>query len=315
MRRIETLLTLLLFVTSGMAADASRIEWPYYGADAGSSKYSPAAQIDAGNVKSLQVAWTWDSPDDSLVGNATRERPGYFKPTPIVIDGVLYTSTGFSQVAAIEAGSGKMLWVFDPHAYNLGRRPANSGWQHRGVAYWSGKVANRTERRILIASGVGELIALDAANGAAIKSFGKDGRVDLQSALIRNDEDRRRIGFNSPQMIVGDAIVIGCTVFDRPTSPDMPAGHVQAFDVRTGAPMWIFHTVPQGNEPGVETWENDAWKYSGDKKTGAVVWEHKMSEPPFGTPMTYVHAGKQYIVVATGGAGTPGRLVAFALPR
>ena len=52
-----------------------------------------------------------------------------------------------------------------------------------------------------------------------------------------------------------------------------------------------------------------------DKKTGAVVWEHRMTEPPFGTPMTYLHRGRQYLVVATGGAGTPGRLVAFALPE
>src|SRR5918999_4453174 len=77
-------------------------EWPYYGGDAGSTKYSPLAQIDASNVESLQVAWTWNSPDDALVANATtRERPGYFKPTPIMIGGMLYVSTSFSQVAAI----------------------------------------------------------------------------------------------------------------------------------------------------------------------------------------------------------------------
>ena len=79
--------------------------------------------------------------------------PGYFKPTPIMIDGVLYASTAFSQVAAIDAGTGADALGFDPHAYAVGRRPANSGWQHRGVAYWSGKVGGRSEQRILIATG------------------------------------------------------------------------------------------------------------------------------------------------------------------
>src|ERR1043165_3377617 len=136
-------------------ADTQHGEWPYYGGDAGSPKYSPPAQIDAGNVNSLQVAWTWDSPDDALVGSTTRERPGYFKPTPIMIDGVLYTSTAFSGVAAIDAGIGKTLWTFDPRDYASGRRPTNSGWQHRGVAYWSGKIGGRTERGIATPTGGG----------------------------------------------------------------------------------------------------------------------------------------------------------------
>ena len=115
----------LLLSATVSAAESPNGQWQYYGGDAGSSKYSPLAQIDARNVGSLEVAWTWNSPDDALVGSATRERPGYFKPTPIMIDGVLYTSTAFSEVAAIDAGTGATRWVFDPHAYSVGRRPAN----------------------------------------------------------------------------------------------------------------------------------------------------------------------------------------------
>jgi quinoprotein glucose dehydrogenase len=275
----------LLCATAG-AAELPRGDWPYYGGDAGSSKYSPLAQIDARTVKRLEVAWTWNSPDDALVGAATRERPGFFKPTPLMIDGVLYTSTAFSQVAAIDAGTGATLWVFDPKAYTAGRRPANSGWQHRGVAYANG--------RIFIATGIGELIAIEARTGQPIKSFGKDGRVDLQAALIRKEEDRRFVGFNAPPMIVGNSIVVGCTVFDRPTAPEMPAGHIQAFDVTSGAPKWIFHTVPQGNERGVETWENESWKYSGNTN----AWPPFSADPalglvyiPVGTPTNDYYGG------------------------
>ena len=117
------LLLALLLSAAASAAEPQRGQWPYYGGDAGSSKYSALAQIDAGNVRSLQVAWTWNSPDDALVGSATRERPGYFKPTPIMIDGVLYTSTPFSQVAAIDAGTGRDALGFRS-ARLRGRPPA-----------------------------------------------------------------------------------------------------------------------------------------------------------------------------------------------
>src|SRR5690349_9133358 len=142
--------------------DTRKGEWPFYAGDTYATKYSPLAQIDAKNVQSLQIAWEWETPDAVLIASgATRERPGAFKATPIMIDGVLYTSTPLNQVAAINAADGKTLWVFDPKAYATGRRPANSGWQHRGVAFWEGKVGNKTEKRILIATGVGELIALN----------------------------------------------------------------------------------------------------------------------------------------------------------
>lgn len=285
-RTISTVLAVVLSAAAS-AADTQRGEWPYYGGDAGSSKYSPLAQINAGNVNALQVAWTWNNPDDALVGAATRERPGSFKATPIMIDGVLYTSTPFSEVAAIDAASGTTLWTFDPRAYASGRRPTNSGWQHRGVAYWSGKVGGRAEQRIVIATGIGELIALNARTGLPVASFGKQGRVDLQAALIRTQEDRRFVGFNAPPIVVGNSIVLGCTVFDRPTAPEMPAGHIQAFDVVTGAPKWIFHTVPQGTEPGVQTWQNESWKSSGNTN----AWAPLSADPelglvfvPVGTP-------------------------------
>jgi quinoprotein glucose dehydrogenase len=260
-------------------ADTSKGEWPYYAGTISATKYSPLAQIDAKNVSTLQVAWKWNSPDDALLsGGATRERPGSFKATPLMIGGVLYTSTPFNQVAAIDAGSGKSLWIFDPKAYAAGRRPANSGWQHRGVSYWQGKVGNKFEKRILIATGIGDLIAVNADNGDIVKSFGKEGRVDLQAALIRNEDDRRAIGFNSPQLVIGDVIVIGCTVAERPLPNGNPTGHVQAFDVVTGEPKWIFHTIPRQNEPGVETWEEESWKKTGNTNP----WNMFSADPELG---------------------------------
>src|SRR5687768_10267799 len=116
---------LVLATSSTHAADArdtSKGEWPFYAGDIYATKYSPLAQIDAKNVGSLQIAWTWDSADDALLASgATRERAGSFKSTPLMIDGVLYTNTSLNQVAAIDAGTGKTIWVFDPKAYTVGR--------------------------------------------------------------------------------------------------------------------------------------------------------------------------------------------------
>lgn len=283
--RLRGLLTVLLMCLPPLAAGVDHGEWPYYGGDIGSSKYSPLQQVDHGNVQSLQIAWTWESPDDALTGKQTKERPGYFKPTPIMVAGVLYTSTGFSQVAAIDAATGRTLWTYDPQSYNAGRRPANSGWQHRGVSYWEGKVNGKRQRRILIATGIGDLLALNADDGTRIETFGDNGRVDLQAGLISKDDERRFVGFNSPQLIVGDTIIVGCTVYDRPTTSRMPAGHVQAFDVRSGERKWIFHTVPRAGEPGVETWHDEAWKYSGNTN----AWSMFSADPQLG--LVYIPTG------------------------
>ena len=106
-------------------------DWPTYGGDAGSQKYSPLAQIDADNAHQLQPAWQWQSPDNQLVTAQPNLTPWGFKSTPIHIDGVLYVSTSLGHVAAIDAASGQSLWTFDTKTYADGR-PTNLGFNHRG---------------------------------------------------------------------------------------------------------------------------------------------------------------------------------------
>jgi len=237
---------------------AANGEWRHYGGDAGQTKYSALDQIDKDNVTKLDVAWVWEAPDEATTGG----KPGAFKVTPIFVNGVLYASTGMNLVAAIDPATGNSKWVHDPEAYKLGR-PTNSGWQHRGVSYWT----DGTDERILIATGTLQLIALNAKTGEPYENFGTGGWVDLTQGLER-EISRRMVGNNAPVAIVGDVAVVGNTIFDRPMNPDMPPGHVRGFDVKTGEQKWVFHTIPQAGEPGVETWENESWKYSG----GTNVW-------------------------------------------
>jgi quinoprotein glucose dehydrogenase len=258
---------------------AEDIEWRYYGFDAAGSKYSPASQINAGNVETLEVAWTWSSPDDKLA-EKIRARAGYFKATPLMVGGVLYLSTSFSVVAAVDAGTGRTIWTHDPKAYEKGR-PANSGWQHRGVGYWE----DGSDRRIVIATGTGELVALDAATGKPIPTFGVNGSVDLQADIIRNEADRRRIGYNAATMIVRDTVVTGCTITDGTRSIDWATCPVRGWAVRSGKLKWSFNTLPKAGESEIDTWEDGSWKYAG----AANAWATFSADPELG--YVYVPTG------------------------
>jgi len=212
----------------------------------------------------------WESPDESLTG--TPQKPGSFKVTPIVADGVMYVSTSMNQIAAIDPSTGNTLWVHDPEAYKLGQ-PTNSGWQHRGVSYWT----DGKDARVFMATGNLQLVALNAKTGETYENFGTGGWVDL-AKTPDGELNRRMVGNNAPVAVVGDTIVVGSTVFDRPTSPEMPAGHVHGYDARTGALKWTFHTIPQPGEFGNDTWEDGSWKYSGNTN----VWGPMTVDPELG---------------------------------
>ena len=188
-----------------------------------------------------------------------------------MLDGVLYVATEVSQAAAIDAATGETLWTYDPESWRDGR-PANIGFQHRGVAAWRGSVdrdgRSRDETRIFLPTHDRRLIALDGVTGEPVGGFGDGGEVDLLADRGLTDFGRRvnprAITHSSPPAVVGDTVVVGSVVSDGPLRQTAPPGHVRGYDVRTGELKWIFHTIPQEGEVGVDTWENDSWKYSGN---------------------------------------------------
>ena len=250
-------------VTAKMtAAVPPRGEWPTHGGTNANARYSPLDQITRANVGQLRVAWRWTSPDEELMAREPQIRTWVNQATPLMIGGVLYVSTSASQVAAIDAISGRTLWVHDPKIWIHGT-PTNFGYVHRGVAYWT----DGRDARILIGTGNAYLVALDARTGAPITSFGVEGRVDLTEGLGRS-VDRRWYTVTSPPLVIRDLVIVGSSIEARPLSPEMPPGHVRAFDVRTGARRWIFHSIPQSDQFGTETWEGESWRKVG----GVNVW-------------------------------------------
>lgn len=236
-----------------------------YGGDPGGMKYSPLEQINRSNVGQLELAWTWQTGEEPIpeykqpVRWQDPVRPGAFEATPLMIGDTLYLSTAYNRVVALDANTGLELWSYDPRAYEWGRPPYGATeFMHRGVAAWT----DGTERRIFINSRW-RLIALDAATGMPIPTFGQGGEIDLTKDLIWEVFSRLHYMQTSPPVIYQDLVIVGSGVPDGFGYRRNPPGDVQAFDVRTGERVWSFHTVPQKGEFGNDTWQDGSWSYTG----------------------------------------------------
>lgn len=226
-------------------------EWRSHGGDSGHTQHSPLAQIDTANVGRLKVAWIYST------GDARTDGRSQIQCNPIVVDGVLYATSASLKAFALDAATGRELWRFDPFAAGAEESPLGV---NRGVAYW-----NDGEDRRILYSGGQLLFALDARTGALEPAFGDGGRVDLRAGLGR-DPAGLFVLSTTPGTIYRDLLILGTRVHEGP-GPSSP-GHIRAYDVRSGAIRWIFHTIPQPGEHGFETWPPDAWKTAG----GANAW-------------------------------------------
>ena len=305
-------------------------EWRSYAGDSGSTKYSPLDQITAGNFGDLEVLWHWESVDSHLVHSTpggdslvaadtlfdilqaeepdlwtafdgvrqTRTQPSIrsLVATPLMVDGILYVSTPLYRAAAIDARTGRTLWVHDPRAYESGM-PAIAQWRHRGVAYWE----NAGDARIVWATGDGFLIAVDAKTGIPAADFGDNGRVDLTDGVPRATRGERDIlnllplSSQSPPLVIRDTVIVGSTINDRTITREATPGFARAYDVRSGRHRWDFHTVPQSaDEYGSDTWLDESWRYSGNTN----IWSMMSGDEelgwvflPIGTPTSDYYGG------------------------
>ena len=251
-------LVVVLAMCPAVAA-AQRVEWPVYGADPGATKFSPLTQIDRSNVARLQVVWRWRVGEAPIAktDSTLAARPGNFQVTPLMIGDTLFFSTPFNRVVAMNASTGAPYWIYDPQAYRAGQPSNGTGFVHRGVATWSdGK------RRVVFMNSRWNLIALDAATGKPVRTFGDTGVVDL-TAQLRRHVERRHYTNTSPPVVYRNLVIVGNGVGDRLRYQSDPPGDVQAFDVRTGKRAWSFHTIPDSSELGHETWEDGSWRTTG----------------------------------------------------
>jgi glucose dehydrogenase len=216
-------------------------DWAVYGGGPEGTRYSHLKQIDRTNVGRLEVAWTFDT-GDAYVGSE-------MQCNPLVVDGVLYATTPKVNLVALDAATGALRWRFEPAEGKpvLGKR------RNRGVTYW----AEGGAKRVFFA--VRQfLYSVDAVTGKLDPAFGRAGRIDLRENLRPGETES--VGLSTPGIIYKDLLIVGSLTSEAlPTPP----GDIRAFDVRTGALRWTFHTIPHPGEHGYETWPAEAWKYAG----------------------------------------------------
>jgi quinoprotein glucose dehydrogenase len=234
--------TLLLTVAAAGAAPPLAGGWPHYGGTAGGSHYSSLAQIHRGNVRDLELAWSYRTGELERRGELGRN--GSFQDTPIVAAGSLIVCTPFARLIALDPVTGTERWVFDPNATPS---PADARWPKcRGVAQWRDTNAPAgavCAHRILYGSWDRRLFAIDAHTGRRCADFGRNGEVtvELDKPLVEGELGQ----ITSPPAIVGDVAVVGMFILDNIRAHG-PAGTVRAFDVRTGTLRWTFDPVPRG---------------------------------------------------------------------
>ncbi len=256
-----TLLAALALTAASSEPAAPPIqEWPAYAADPGASHYSPLTELDRSNIARLRPAWEWKPGEDAMPEFGVR--PGMFENTPLMIDNVLYLSTSYNKVVALDAETGARLWQYDPKAYVDGQPPNGTGFVHRGVAAWR----DGAKLRIFMNSRA-RLICLDAKTGQLVDSFGDHGIVNLTRGL-RWEVDPKRYTNTSPPVIYKNLVILGNGVGDRLVYQRDPPGDVRAFDARTGKQVWTFHTTPVKGDPETATWANESWNVTGH----ANVW-------------------------------------------
>ena len=239
-------------------------EWPTYGGDLGNTKYSPLDQITKDNFDELEIAWRWQSADGFLSATDPAggelwtnsrfifeqlnrqdpdrwrdQEPPYlanFKATPLMVGGRLYINMPTSLGAGIDARTGETIWVYNPKTYEAGTTTMTARWNQRGVAYWT----DGTEQRILCGTSDGYLVAVDAATGRPVESFGEQGRVDLMAGLPQADRGSRdwlnalTYSVQSPPIVVGDTVVTPASISSYNINKEQIPGWTRGWDVRTG---------------------------------------------------------------------------------
>ena len=222
------------YVQASQAEVVAPGDWTRFARDMKGDRYSPLDQINTGNIARLTTAWSFKVAPEGGGGIVN-------ETTPLAIDGVLYIPIG-KAIVAVDGASGQEIW----------RHPLESGVARRAVSYWPGDAAHPA--RLYYSDGK-DLAAIEMKTGQTVTSFGQGGKVALDPPS------------GGPPTVYKDVLIIGAQVAEMPIGPP---GDTRAFDAISGAPKWVFHTVPRPGEVGHETWLDDGWK--GRSGTNVWVW-------------------------------------------
>ncbi len=275
---VTVVFALTTTVVYAQSAGTANGEWPTYGGNLSADRYSPLDEINAENFDELEVAWRFST--DSF-----GPRPeSNLQVTPLMVNGVLYATVGTRRAAvAIDAATGELLWM---HRLDEGERgeQAPRRLSGRGLAYWD----DGGNGVVLYVTPGYQLIALDAGTGQPAEGFWHDGIMDLKQNIDQDLEPTSEIGLHATPIVSGHTLVVGAAHLPggSPRSRTNVKGYFRAFDLRTGDRKWIFHTIPDADEFGNDTWLDGSWRYTGN--TG--VWAQMSIDPELNMAFVPVEA-------------------------
>ena len=276
-KRVALTVAVVLAVGAAVVAQSGRgggraggarpyTQWTAYGGGAHSAQFSALDQVNKSNVSQLQVAWTYPV-TGTVVFN------------PIVIDGVMYAQGTGNAIVALDAATGKEIWT----------HPNMGGIGARGLNYWESP--DRSDRRLLYLN-AGNLTAIDAKTGQTVTSFGTNGRVDLRNALWR--PARLPLQTSNPGRIFDNVIILSLPA--QGAGYDSTPADVQAYDVRTGKVLWVFHSIPHPGEFGYDTWPDGAFRTAGGVHNWSELTideQRGIAYIPFGTARFDFYGGNR----------------------
>ncbi len=220
-------LGLFIWYAASEKSFGSGSDWYEYQGGPERNQYSNLTQITPSNVDQLEVAWEYHTQDT-----------GQVQTNPIIVNDTLYGMTATVQPFALNAATGEEYWRREGE----GPDELNS---NRGLVYWK----NGGDRRILYTHNQW-LYALDPSTGKPIPSFADSGRVSLKKGLDPAAQNKMVMS-TTPGTVYKDLIIMPLRVSEGADAAD---GHIQAFNIKTGAVEWVFHTIPKPGEFGYDTW-------------------------------------------------------------
>ena len=258
-------------------------EWPNYGNDPGSSRYSPLTEINKDNVANLRVAWTYrtgDFSDGTSIWNGKRVKSrSTFEATPLMADNTLYVITPFSRIIALDPETGTPKWAFDPKIDRVG--DYGDALTSRGLALRIDPklpLGQPCRKTVYEATLDGRLIAVDGDSGKLCTEFGTNGQVDLKAGInLRTNVDWDNHGeyhFTSAPAVVGDVVVVGSAINDN-NRIEMPSGQVRGYNAQTGALVWSFDPIPRDPADSARA----GWLNGADRTGAANVWGPISADP------------------------------------
>lgn len=252
MRKLLLLLVSFLFLMACQHKEQK--EWKVYGGSKTATHYSSLTEVDTNNVAQLHVAWEYHTGD--------AEGKTQIQVNPIIVNGIMYGVSPKLKLFAVDASTGKEKWSFNPIDTSKTKGKGYFAMNVcRGVTYYSD---GDKDTRIFYAAG-STLYCIDAKTGSPVAAFGDSGKLDLHNDLSRDVKDLY-VASTTPGIIYKDLIIIGTRVDEGAAAAP---GHIRAYDVHTGKMKWIFHTIPQPNEEGYDSWEDkNAYQHIG----GANAW-------------------------------------------